>query len=106
MRNQHILAALCGLAALAAATPAAAHSRVNHRQANEQHRIAQGVRSGRLTPYEAARLERQQARIARYEHRSRADGRGLSWQERRRIERMQDRASHNIYRQKHDGQRW
>jgi hypothetical protein len=104
MRNQVILAALCGIAAFAAATPATAHGRINHRQANEQHRIAQGIRSGRLTPQEAAQLERQQARIARYEQRSRADGGGLDWRERRRIERLQDRASRNIYRQKHDAQ--
>jgi hypothetical protein len=55
---------------------------------------------------EAWRLERQQAYIARYEARSRRDGPGLTGRERYRLERMQDRASRNIYRQRHDRQGW
>lgn len=95
------VALVCGLTALAA-TPAEA--RVNKRQAHQQHRIYNGIRSGELTRHEAYRLERQQAHIARYEHRSRVDGAGYSPRERLRTERMQDRASRNIYRQKHDAQ--
>lgn len=95
-------AALIGATAIAAAAPAEA--RINQRQRHEQHRIYNGVRSGQLTQREAYRLERQQAHIARYEARSRADGPGLTPRERYRLERMQDRASRNIYHQRHDGQ--
>jgi hypothetical protein len=95
-------AALAAGATIAAAAPAEA--RIDQRQGHQQHRIHAGVRSGELTGREAWRLERQQARIARYERRSRADGPGLTGRERTRLERMQDRASRNIYRQRHDGQ--
>lgn len=103
MRTAWIIA----VAALAAAGPAGAQ--VNHRQWNQQGRIWQGYRSGELTGREARRLEGQQRRIARYEARSRWDGGGLSSGERARLARMQNRASGNIYRQKHDWQergRW
>ena len=93
-------AALLGAATVAAAAPAEA--RINQRQGHQQYRIANGIASGQLTPREAWRLERQQAHIARYERRSRADGPGLTGRERYRLERMQDRASRNIYRQRHD----
>jgi len=102
MRTRFIFAALLGFAALAAAGPADA--RINQRQGHEQQRIYRGIRSGELNGRETFRLERQQAHIANYEARSRADGGGLSWHERYRLERMQDRASRNIYRQRHDAQ--
>jgi hypothetical protein len=103
MRPYFTLAALaCSLGALAIATPADA--RINKRQNHQQQRIAGGISSGSLTAREAARLERQQAGIARYEARSRADGPGLTRVERARIEAMQDRASVSIRRQKRDGQ--
>jgi hypothetical protein len=96
-------AVLLGVAALGlAAQPAEA--RINQRQGHQQQRIDHGIRTGQLTPREAARLERQQVAIARYEARSRADGPGLTRTERIRLERMQDRASRSIYRQRHDRQ--
>ncbi len=97
-----IAAAWCVLTAFATAVPAEA--RVNQRQNHQQVRIAGGISKGSLTAHEAVRLERQQVRIARYEARSRADGGGLNRIERIRVEALQDRASRNIYRQKHDGQ--
>lgn len=94
-------AALIGTGTLAAAP---AQAQVNGRQWNQQHRIYEGARSGRLNQREYYRLQRQQGRIARYEAQSRRDGGGLSWAERSRLHRMQARASRNIYRQKHDWQ--
>jgi hypothetical protein len=88
-----------GLSALAMAnTP-----RINKRQHEQQGRIRQGIRSGELTGREVYRLERQQAAIQRTEWRAKSDGH-VSWRERYRIDNMQDRASHNIYHQKHDRQ--
>lgn len=87
-----------------ALTAVSAEARVNQRQDRQQQRIAGGVGNGSLTARETLRLERQQGRIAAYEARSRADGNGYSWRERYRTERLQDRASRNIYRQKHDRQ--
>ena len=103
MRIKFIFAAaMFGFAATALAAPAEA--RINQRQGHQQQRIHHGVQSGQLNARETYRLERQQAHIARYEARSRADGPGLTGRERYRLERMQDRASRNIRRQRHDGQ--
>ncbi len=103
MNKLQLLAiATCGVAAVATALPA--NARINQRQQHQQHRIAKGIQNGSLTAHEAVHLERQQVRIARYEARSRADGGGLNFNERARIEAMQDRASRNIRRQKHDAQ--
>ncbi len=96
-----IAAAALGLAALTA-LPAAAQ--VNAREYNQQRRIDQGVRSGELTPREAAHVERQQDRINAHENRMRARNGGyLRPGQRARLARQQNRASRHIYRAKHNG---
>ena len=75
---------------------------INQRQENQQDRIAQGIKSGSLTPAEAARLESQEARINRLEARLRENG--LTPSERATLERDLNRESRNIYREKHDGE--
>jgi hypothetical protein len=100
MTMSKITLALAALCTLSAAMPAEA--RINQRQDRQQHRIAGGINNGSLTVRETAGLAKQQASIRKYERRSRADGNGLSLVERARIEHRQDRASKNIYRQKHD----
>jgi hypothetical protein len=79
-----------------------AEARINQRQDRQERRITQGVQSGTLTTREAAGLVKQQKSIRAYERRSRVDGNGLSPLERARIEQRQDRASQNIFLQKHD----
>jgi hypothetical protein len=76
---------------------------IQHRKYNQQHRIAQGVKSGSLTPREARGLERKEAKINREERRMKADG-NFTPQERARILRQQNAMSRQIYRQKHDAQ--
>lgn len=83
----------------ASATPG-----VDARQERQQHRIDQGVASGALTPREQARLQAQQASIARAEARAKSDGK-VTAAERARLHQRQDHASRQIRRQKHDGQR-
>ena len=78
-------------------------AREAQRDANQQKRIAQGEKSGQLTPKEAARMERQQARTDRAEAKAAADGK-VTKKEARHIDRMQNRDSRHIYRQKHDAQ--
>jgi len=82
------------------AAPAMAQTyRSDMRQYRQQERIERGYRSGRLTPREAVRLQRQQHRINRVERRARAYNNGyVDPRSRRQIERMQNRASHNIAR--------
>ncbi len=75
------------------------------REVRQQARIADGVKSGQLTPKETAKLEAREASIHRDIERSRAkDGGHLDARDRARIERRQDRTSRAIYREKHDGQ--
>lgn len=76
---------------------------VNRRQHKQARRIKQGVYSGSLTPRETARLGKQQMRIRKQERRFKADGH-LNKRERVRLHKSLNRASKNIYRQKHDRQ--
>lgn len=85
------------------ATPALADG-VARREVRQQQRIAQGVRSGALTPREAVRLQRQKARVHRQIARDRVDGGGFTAAERAKAHAKQDAMSRRIYRQKHDGQ--
>ncbi len=98
-----ISVAVAGALGLALAAPAMADTRIDQRQANQEQRIEQGIRSGQLTAGEAARLERGQARIERMERRALADGR-MDPRERRRIMQAQEVQSRHIYREKHDNQ--
>ncbi|MBI4902102.1 MAG: hypothetical protein HY820_00600 [Acidobacteria bacterium] len=75
-----------------------------HRNANQQSRIGQGVRSGQLTPLETARIEAQERALQRQIVRDRIDGGGLSAAERARINHRQNALSHEIYHEKHDRQ--
>ena len=77
---------------------------IRGRQRAQQARIAQGARSGELTPRETARIEGQEARLAREVRRDRVDGGGLSVRERAKINAQQNRMSREIHRQKTDGQ--
>lgn len=77
---------------------------IDRREANQQKRIEQGVKSGELTPREAARLEKGQQRIQRMEEKAKADG-VVTAQERKRIQHAQDVESRKIAREKHDRQR-
>lgn len=93
------------LAGLFAASSATAEGRIEKRKDRQQARIGQGVSSGQLTARETARLERRESALNREEHNMRTvDGGKLTPQDRRTIERQQDRLSRGIYRQKHDGQ--
>lgn len=76
---------------------------VNQRQQNQQDRIANGEKSGALTPHESAKLERQQGRIDRSEKRDMAEHNGhLTKGEQSNLNRRQNRASANIYAKKHN----
>ncbi|MBI1956494.1 MAG: hypothetical protein HYS38_08885 [Acidobacteria bacterium] len=77
--------------------------RIDRLERHEQRRIRQGIRSGELTPQEVRHLEKEQARIRVEEARAKSDG-TVTRAERRRLVRDLNRASRNIYRQKHDRQ--
>jgi len=89
--------------AQAAGAASAATPGIDKRQANQEKRIDQGVASGELTKRETRRLEKQQAHINKVEDRAKADG-VVTAAERKRLHNKQNKASANIYRQKHDKQ--
>ena len=76
----------------------------NTREANQDQRIANGLRSGQMTSGEAARAERTQADIDQQVHNDReANGGKLTGQERGQINNEQNAASRQIYDEKHNG---
>jgi hypothetical protein len=77
---------------------------IRQRQAREQQRIGQGVRSGELTQEEAAKLEQEQREIARAKRAARSDG-VVTQDEKQKINQMQNEASKNIREEKHDAEK-
>jgi hypothetical protein len=75
----------------------------NEREANQDQRIANGLRSGQMTSGEAARAERTQSNIDQQVHDDRAaNGGKLTGQERQQINSEQNAASRQIYDEKHN----
>ena len=76
---------------------------VNGRETNQQERIAQGVKSGELTPGEDKHLEKGEARIQNQEANDMAKHDGhLTKPEQNQLNREQNRESRRIHREKHN----
>ena len=73
------------------------------RDVNQQQRIEQGLKSGELSTKEAGHLEREQQHVDRMEARDLKDGH-VSAAEQLRLDKAQNAASADIYKQKHDAQ--
>ena len=79
--------------------------RIQQRKENQQKRIAQGVKSGSLTPHETARIEHQESKLNKeVRHDRRANGGNLTNKEKAQVNHQQNKLSKEIYNQKHDGQ--
>jgi len=105
MKTVQILAfAVFAALAVPAFAQTSSTPRIDQRQANQERRIDQGVKSGQLNQKEAARLDKGQARIQKMENKAMADGK-MTKKERARIENAQDRESQRISREKHDKQK-
>ncbi len=84
-------------------TPGAHDYNINQRKVDQQDRIANGVKNGKLTAGQTARLEHQEAGINREEWGMRAQDNGhLTKQDRRSIHAQQNQESRRIYRDKHN----
>ncbi len=103
MQLSRIAAVVVSVGLALSSAPAFAQN-INKRQAKQQHRIAEGIENGSLTPKESARLEKQEARINVLEAKDRKSGGGLSAKERDELNGLLNSESHRIYVQKHDGQ--
>jgi hypothetical protein len=76
---------------------------VNDREANQQARTAQGLRSGQETSGEAARTNERQAAVDQQVHNERtANGGALTKQEKQQVNKEQNKNSKQIYNQKHN----
>ena len=83
---------------------AAARPTVNGREANQDQRISNGLRSGQMTSGEAARATARQSAIDNQVHNDRvANGGTLTQGERGQINREQNNASRGIYNDNHNG---
>jgi len=69
---------------------------------HERSRIAQGAKSGELTRPEAKRLANEQKEIRKDVRTAKNDDGHIGPRERKQIKREQRRASHHIYRAKHN----
>ncbi|HTM13426.1 MAG TPA: hypothetical protein VL127_10950 [Bryobacteraceae bacterium] len=100
-----VVSMMMGALLLGGVSSVLAQNEINQRQRNQQKRIGEGVENGSLTPAETARLEKQEAAIHHEVKTERqANGGKLTAQERRQVNRQQNRESRRIYRQKHDAQ--
>jgi hypothetical protein len=81
----------------------AAMSRVGERGNVQQQRVANGVRSGELTPHETRNIEHNEAQIHQQVHNDReANGGHLNQQERQQVNREQNHVSQQIHDDKHN----
>ncbi len=79
---------------------------INARQSNQDVRLARGIVSGELTVRESVRLNARQNHIERVEHRYRSNDGRLGAAERCDLNRRLNGTSRQIYRNKHDRQRY
>jgi hypothetical protein len=87
-----------------AATEHYGNNEVGARRDLQQQRIANGVRSGQMSPSEAARAENHEQNINGHIAADRnANGGKLTSQERKNINQRQNNASRQIYNEKHNG---
>jgi hypothetical protein len=85
-------------------TPGAHDYNINQRKGDQQDRIGNGVKNGKLTAGQTAHLEHQEAGINKEERGMRAQDNGhLTKQDRQTIHAQQNQESRRIYRDKHDG---
>src|SRR5437899_3104981 len=93
-----LLAGLFAIPAFAQTTGSEAQ-----RDVKQQQRIENGLKSGQLSTREAAKLEREEARVNRAEANALKDGK-LSNAEKSRIQHVQNKVSRDIYAEKHNAQ--
>src|SRR6202035_5932556 len=80
-------------------------NQVNRREAKQQQRIGNGVKSGKLNSQQAAHLEKREASVQNREQKDMAKHNGhLTKAEQKGINRQQHRISKSIYKDKHPNQ--
>jgi len=76
---------------------------VNNREERQQDRIANGIKSGKISPEEAANLEKREADVQKQEQRDMArHGGHLTKAEQRRLNDRENKISRSIHKDKHN----
>jgi len=89
---------------IAAGMAFAQQGKIADRKENQQDRIANGVKSGALTPHETSKLENKESKLNKEVHSDRkANGGNLTNNEKNQVNRQQNRLSSDIYKDKHNG---
>lgn len=79
-------------------------NQVNQRETNQQNRIANGVKNGKLTPKQTAHLERGEQRLQNNEKKDMAANNGhLTKQDQKQLNKEANHMSKKIYKDKHSG---
>lgn len=82
------------------------NSEVGQRQENQQDRIAQGIKSGQLTPGEAGKVEGKETAVNQQVRADRQENGGkLTQGEKKQVNNEQNHLSKNIYNAKHNARR-
>ncbi|MRR05374.1 MAG: hypothetical protein EG822_09145 [Deltaproteobacteria bacterium] len=109
MKKNLVVGIMAGILLVMGAGIASAGStwdpRVDRRELRQERRIEWGVASGRLTPWEARVLKKEQARIRFMEARMKSDGH-LTFRERQILNQRLNVASRDIWRLNHNGYYW
>jgi hypothetical protein len=80
-------------------------NQVNRREARQQQRIGNGIKSGKVNSQQAAHLEKREASVQKREQKDMAQHNGhLTKAEQKGINRQQNRISKSIYKDKHPKQ--
>lgn len=99
--SSHLLSLVFLAAAGAAAADGSQTPNLDKREVRQERRITQGIRSGQLTPAEAANLQAREAKLNAHEARAKSDG-VVTKKERARLQAEANRDSRAIHRKKHN----
>ena len=102
--NQHWIRCLAAGIVTAGLLAAQAPPNIKARQEAQDARIKAGEKDGSLTEKEADRLKARDAALDAKIRKDRKDGGGLTAKERARIQRLQNKQSRKIAKQRHDKQ--
>lgn len=105
MRTLMVTTALAGILSIAPVGAALAGNVsdpvIQQKERDQQQRIDAGIRSGQLTPAEAARLQKKEDKIKQKEAKMKADG-NLTLKERKKLNRQLDRTNKKITQKKNN----
>ena len=98
-----IISTMAGALLWGTATMSFADDKIHDRKENQQDRIANGVKNGSLTAGETSRLEHRESNLNKEVRADRkANGGNLTNNEKRQVNRQQNRISKSIYNDKHN----